>query len=71
MTPYQVIVGDIRSSVLASEGIPQVNWVILTGGEKTGRHVQGGGGGGGGKRRRRKRGKDEGDSRRGEENGEM
>ena len=65
MTPYQVIVGDIRSSVLASEGVPQVNWVILTGGEKTGRHVQGG------KRRRRKRGKDEGDSRRGEENGEM
>ena len=43
MTPYQVIVGDIRSSVLASEGVPQVNWVILTGGEKTGRHVQGGG----------------------------
>ena len=37
-----MIVEDIRSSVLASEGIPQVNWMILTGGEKTGGHVQGG-----------------------------
>ena len=49
MTPYQVIVGDIRSSVLASEGVPQVNRVVLTGGEKTGGHVQG-------ERRRRMRG---------------